>query len=93
MLSFETVRQLEEKLPEVVTRYRDVVQDEIPHLTGEIAALFRALPVSVSSDDVVTQHRLSDDLVEEFLASDVIVIGAPMYNFAVSASKWLQSLP
>lgn len=94
LLSAETVRQLKEKFPEAVTRYRDVVQDEIPHLTGEIAAGFRALPVSIPSDDVVTQHRLSDHLVEEFLASDIIVIGAPMYNFSVSSQlkSWLDRL-
>lgn len=94
LLSAETVRQLREKFPRAVTRYRDVVQDEIPHLTGEIAAGFRALPVSVNSDDVATQHRLSDHLVEEFLASDVIVIGAPMYNFSVSSQlkSWLDRL-
>ena len=29
--------------------------------------------------------RLSDELVDEFLAADVIVLGAPMYNFGVPA--------
>jgi len=29
--------------------------------------------------------RLSDELIEEFLAADVIVIGSPMYNFGTPA--------
>lgn len=43
---------------------------------------------------MASQHRLSDHLVEEFLSSDVIVIGAPMYNFSVSSQlkSWLDRL-
>ena len=36
--------------------------------------------------DAATQqdHRLSEQLVGEFLASTILVIGAPMYNFSIS---------
>lgn len=72
--------------------YRDLVKDEIRHLTGEIAAGFRAVPVTPAATAQLTAERqLSDVLVTEFLDSEVIVIGAPMYNFSVSSQlkAWL----
>lgn len=94
LLSAETVRQLAEKLPHATVGYRDLAAEPVPHLSGEIAAGFRAVPVSTTSEDVAAQHQLSEQLVEEFLASDVIVIGAPMYNFSVSSQlkSWLDRL-
>jgi FMN-dependent NADH-azoreductase len=66
--------------------YRDLAADPVPHLTGPIAAGFRA-PAGTSAIDPLTlgEHARSEALVCEFLASDVIVIGAPMYNFSVAS--------
>lgn len=75
--------------------YRDLVKDEISHLTGHIAAGFRPLPgEAVFSTEDVQEHLLSATLVNEFLTSDIIVIGAPMYNFSVSSQlkAWLDRL-
>lgn len=74
--------------------YRDVVEDEISHLTAPIAAGFRPVAESDISADVAVEHRLSETLVAEFLASDLIVIGAPMYNFSIPSQlkAWLDRL-
>lgn len=71
--------------------YRDLVGDEIRHLTGPIAAGFRQIDVGAFDTNTAHEHRLSEVLVTEFLASDVIVIGAPMYNFSVPSQlkAWL----
>lgn len=86
--------RLTENYPETQVVYRDVVAEEIPHLTGAIAAGFRSLEGAVFDEQVIEQHRLSDSLVAEFLASDVILIGAPMYNFSVPTQlkAWLDRL-
>lgn len=75
--------------------YRDLVKDEIGHLTGEIAAGFRPVPGHAeASAELTHEHQLSDALVAEFLQSDVIVIGAPMYNFSVSSQlkAWMDRI-
>ncbi len=95
LLSREIVDRLMQsgRYDEVV--YRDVVDDEISHLTAPIAAGFRPVAEPDLAADVAVEHRLSEVLVAEFLASDVIVIGAPMYNFSIPSQlkAWLIALP
>lgn len=94
-ISADVVAQLVKQHPNAVVSYRDVVKDEIRHLTAPIAAGFRQQITSSSADDAtLREHQLSEALVAEFLANDVIVIGAPMYNFSVSSQlkSWLDRL-
>lgn len=94
LLSREIVDRLMQsgRYDEVV--YRDVVDDEISHLTAPIAAGFRPVAESDLTAEVAVEHRLSEVLVAEFLASDLIVIGAPMYNFSIPSQlkAWLDRL-
>lgn len=60
--------------------YRDLDADPIPHLTHATVAGVRAQP---ASDSEQAARALSDDLIAELRAADVLVIGAPMYNFSV----------
>jgi FMN-dependent NADH-azoreductase len=52
--------------------YVDLVSEAVPHLSGGSLA-------RVDADQAARDARLLGD----FLAADVIVIGAPMYNFTV----------
>lgn len=90
-LTAEVVRQL---ASDPVT-YRDVVKHPIAHLTGSVAAGFRPLRVATDATaEDIREHHLSGEIVNEFLGSDLIVIGAPMYNFSVSTQlkAWLDRL-
>nr|WP_214648764.1 FMN-dependent NADH-azoreductase [Pectobacterium carotovorum] len=93
-ISADVVEQLVNQHPQAVVTYRDVVKDEIRHLTGPIAAGFRQIASSSADEATLREHQLSEALVAEFLANDVIVIGAPMYNFSVSSQlkSWLDRL-
>ncbi|PKX81917.1 FMN-dependent NADH-azoreductase [Pectobacterium peruviense] len=93
-ISADVVDQLIQQHPNAVVSYRDVVKDEIRHLTGPIAAGFRTIPSASVDEATLREHQLSETLVAEFLAHDVIVIGAPMYNFSVSSQlkSWLDRL-
>ncbi|WP_226093592.1 NAD(P)H-dependent oxidoreductase [Dickeya oryzae] len=88
-LSAEVIEQLTLRYPDAALSYRDVVAQEIRHLTGPIVAGFRQVDTAT-----LQEHQLSEQLVSEFLASDVIVIGAPMYNFSVSSQlkAWLDRI-
>ncbi|MGM3172911.1 FMN-dependent NADH-azoreductase [Dickeya lacustris] len=94
LLSAEIINTLKEKYPDIVVNYRDVVREDIAHLTGPIAAGFRSVAHENISEYVAEQHRLSEVLVSEFLSSQIIVIGAPMYNFSIPTQlkSWLDRL-
>lgn len=94
-LSGEVVRKLTESGNYEEVIYRDVVKDEIHHLTAKIAAGFRPVPRKEhSTEEEGNERLLSETLVKEFLDSDVVVIGAPMYNFSVPTQlkAWLDRL-
>ncbi len=85
-LSAEIVRQLVATGQEHQLTYRDLVKDEISHLTGEIASGFRSVSERpIATPLLASEQQISDALVSEFLESEMIVVGAPMYNFSVSS--------
>ena len=61
--------------------YRDLVKDFLPHYTA-VARLY-ANDLSGATGDQKTELETGEKILEEFLASDVVLIGAPMYNFGV----------
>lgn len=94
-LSAEVVNALMQNGEAHQVIYRDLVKDPISHLTLDIASGFRPVPGGVAaSPSTVSEHELSNLLVSEFLASEVVVIGAPMYNFSVSGQlkAWMDRI-
>jgi FMN-dependent NADH-azoreductase len=61
---------------------RDLAANPVPHLTEEMLGAFFTAPDQRTPAQAQTV-QVSDELVDELLAADVIVIGAPMYNFSV----------
>ncbi|MEO5625728.1 MAG: FMN-dependent NADH-azoreductase [Dokdonella sp.] len=59
--------------PRTQVTYRDVAAQPLAHWT----------PATDGSDPSV---RVGAEVLEEFLAADVIVIGAPMYNFSIPST-------
>lgn len=60
---------------------RDLALHPLPVLDGEIAAAMRA-PEQLNEKQRQAL-TLSDQLIAELVAADVLVIGAPMYNFMI----------
>ena len=89
-LTAAVVEAVRAKHADVQTSYRDLAAQPIAHLSGEIiGANFTA-----ETDWTETQRSesaLSNALIEEFLATDVLVIGAPMYNFSIPSQlkSWI----
>lgn len=78
-----TVQSLLAADPTAAVVYRDLDADPVPHLTSATVAGVRGVP---SSDDELASQARSDELIEELRAADVLVIGAPMYNFSIPTS-------
>jgi FMN-dependent NADH-azoreductase len=78
--------------PDIEVAYHDLNADPIGHLTGaHLVAAQDATPQtpSVEEDLVRGQQALN-----EFLAADIVVVGAPMYNFTVPSQlkAWIDRL-
>lgn len=70
---------------------RDVGRDPIPHLTEDSVAGVRA---EASSEAEIAARDLSDRLIAEVRAADLVVIASPMYNFGISSTlkAWFDHL-
>ena len=76
--------------PEVV--YRDLSAVPLAHLSGaHLAALQGA-----TTPDAMTQRELAagQAVLDEFLAADIVVLGAPMYNFTIPSQlkAWIDRI-
>jgi FMN-dependent NADH-azoreductase len=76
----ETIRQLTALHPGAHVVHRDLAHDPVPHLMPDTFAGIRA---EASTPAEHAARALSDQLIAEVRAADVIVIGAPMYNFSL----------
>lgn len=62
---------------------RDVGAQPLPHLTSATVAAIKGVPASAAELEALA---LSDALVAELQAADLIVIASPMYNFGISST-------
>lgn len=76
----EAIRQLKALHPGARVVHRDLAREPVPHLLPETFAGVRA---EASTPAEHATRALSDQLIAEVNAADVIVMGAPMYNFSL----------
>ena len=62
---------------------RDVGANPLPHLTAATVAAIKGSPQTAEEG---AARALSDALIAELKEADLIVIGAPMYNFGMSST-------
>ena len=84
-LANDFITQLQKQHEAVVIQQRDVVSDALAFLDADwVNANFT--PVDQRSEAQLAVLAQSDQLVNELQEADVIVIGAPMYNFSIPAA-------
>jgi FMN-dependent NADH-azoreductase len=64
---------------------RDVAHDPLPHIDENFVAAIRG-PEGPQTPHQRAIIERSDQLIDELLAADIIVIGAPMYNFGIPST-------
>ena len=74
-LTAAVVARWQDATPDLTVEYRDLDADPLPHLTGRTLA--KADPAQAEADEATLQ---------QFLAADVVVIGAPFYNFSIPST-------
>ena len=72
---------------------RDLAITKLPYITDEWVQAAHSDPKTLTSEQSLVLAP-SDALIEELRQADVIVIGAPMYNFAISAplKAWIDQV-
>ena len=69
----------------VEVTYRDLAANPPAHLSRELLSALRPLPgiPSQPGKHIAAELALTETLIDEFMRADVIVLGAPMYNFSI----------
>ena len=82
-LTREIVARWRAERPDTQVTYRDLATQELPHFS----------PALLARTDEYEAAR-SADVLDEFLAADVIVIGAPLYNFSLPSQlkAWIDRI-
>ncbi|WP_284337268.1 FMN-dependent NADH-azoreductase [Comamonas sp. NoAH] len=81
------------KHPDTQVEYLDLVIDAPNHFT--MAAMTpRTGQTEGLSAEQIAENAVSEKLVSQFLAADVVVIGAPFYNFSIPSQlkAWIDRL-
>ncbi|RQS67007.1 FMN-dependent NADH-azoreductase [Burkholderia sp. Bp8963] len=84
-LSSEFMSKWKVANPGDVVIERDLASNPVPHLTEQMMGAFFT-PADQRSAEQARTIELADGLAEELLRADVIVLGAPMYNFSISSA-------
>ncbi|MEQ9859989.1 FMN-dependent NADH-azoreductase [Pectobacterium cacticida] len=92
-LSAEFVEKWRSEHPEGSVVVRDLALTPVPHLSEPVINAFFT-PATHRSHEMNVVLKTSDELVDELLAADTIVIGAPMYNLAIPSGlkAWIDHI-
>ena len=79
--------------PEATVIERDLVADPLPHIDEARTGAIRQPPEAhdAAMAEVFPAERA---VLDEFLASDIVIVGAPMYNFTIPSQlkSWIDRL-
>jgi FMN-dependent NADH-azoreductase len=90
-VSAAIVDRLRQATPGLHIVYRDLTSTPLAHLSGHhLAAAQGAVPEAALLPDIAA----SQAVLEEFLAADIVVLGAPMYNFTIPSQlkAWIDRI-
>jgi FMN-dependent NADH-azoreductase len=93
LLTAETVAAWKAAHPDTTVEYLDLAVDAPGHFTADALAI-KTGPQAEPTEAQQRENALSEKLVSQFLAADVVVIGAPMYNFSIPTQlkAWIDRL-
>ena len=87
------VEKIQQKYRDSTIKELNLVETQIPHLTPTVLRTF-FIPKDQLSEEEKESIRLSDDLVKQLFAADIIVIGAPLINYTIHSSlkAWIDHI-
>lgn len=93
-LTQRIVEQYIQTKPSIEVQYLDLAASAPAHLSAQTLAFRLGADAPELSDVQRSENQLTETLLSQFLAADIVVIGAPMYNFAIPTQlkAWLDRL-
>jgi FMN-dependent NADH-azoreductase len=81
------------RYPDAAWIVRDLEADPLPHLTRATTGAIR-LPAEAHDEAMAAAFAAERAVLDEFLASDIVIVGAPMYNFTIPSQlkAWIDRL-
>ncbi|HKX41104.1 MAG TPA: FMN-dependent NADH-azoreductase [Burkholderiaceae bacterium] len=81
-LAASVVDKLRDATPGLQVTYRDLTASPLPHLTGAVFAA--ASSGQMPQDEALCADlTLGSEVLDEFLAADIVVLGVGFYNFGI----------
>jgi FMN-dependent NADH-azoreductase len=92
-LGHAIVEEIQDKYPDSTLEELNLVDIEIPHLNPAVLRTF-FIPGDRLTEEEKESIRFSDEVVKQLLAADIIVIGAPLYNFTIHTAlkAWIDHI-
>jgi FMN-dependent NADH-azoreductase len=92
-LGHAIVKKIQEKYPDNTLEELNLVDMEIPHLNPAVLRTFFIPGDQLTAEEKELIH-FSDEMVKKLLAADIIVIGAPLYNFTIHTAlkSWIDHI-
>lgn len=92
-LTAEVVAEWRKSRPDTTVEYLDLALNAPNHFGADAIAI-KGIAQPEPTDAQRIENALSEKLVSQFLAADVIVIGAPFYNFSIPTQlkAWIDRL-
>lgn len=90
-VSAAVVDRLRQATPALDIVYRDLTQTPLAHLSGSHLAAAQGAPAPA---ELAPDLAASAAVLNEFLDADIVVIGAPMYNFTIPSQlkAWIDRI-
>lgn len=82
-LTLKTVEGYAARYPGIEVDYLDLGREAPSHLDANSLAFRLGVEAADLSEAQRRENAVSERLVSQFLAADIVVIGAPMFNFSV----------
>ena len=92
-LTGELLAHFTAKHPDAKVVTRDLVAEPLPHIDPITTSAIRT-PPETHEEAVEAAYPEQKAVLDQFLASDVVIVGAPMYNFSIPSQlkAWLDRL-
>jgi FMN-dependent NADH-azoreductase len=93
-LTKDTVTQWVSTHPGTTVEYLDLAVSTPSHLSAESLGFRMPAGATDLTDGQKRENAVSEALVSQFLAADVIVVGAPLYNFSIPSQlkSWIDRI-
>jgi FMN-dependent NADH-azoreductase len=90
-VSAAIVERLRKATPGLDIIYRDLTAAPLSHLSGQHLAAAQGAELETGLEQDLAAGQV---VLEEFLAADIVVIGAPMYNFTIPSQlkAWIDRI-